>query len=289
VSQNSNRGSVYAQDAAVSTRGRPTPPTEDGATWGALARGMLVLRTLARARRELGLSELSQRTGIDKSTTHRLARVLLDLGYLAQNHDTRKYQLGLGVLELGFGYLMSSNVREWTKPHLEALSREFGGTISLAILDGTDIIYVERLVDPNWTFSFSVDMYVGARLAAHRGALGKALLSCLSDDEVRARYRDRPLEAFTPKTIVDPERLLAEVRETRARGFALNDEEGVPGFRTIAAPIRDRKGDPAGAINVAMISAEWSLQDLVDRISPRLIDVTSTISAQLGYDPDALA
>jgi IclR family transcriptional regulator, pca regulon regulatory protein len=274
----------------VSTRLASTPVAEpsttelnNGTPVGSLARGLGLLEAAARARRDVGVSELAQLTGIDKATTHRLVRALSDMGYLMQVPETRRYRVGLRVLDLGFAFLSRLGLRELALPYLESLASEVGGSISLAVLDGADFVFVERLDAPQ--FSTGVDMNVGARLPAHVSSLGKAMLACLSDDELEGRYAGRPLPAYTLKTIVDFYVLRAEIDRIREQGYALNDEETVPGFRSAAAAIRDRDGAPAGAINVAVLSSQWSLGDVEQRIAPPVVRATAAISSHLGFRP----
>jgi IclR family pca regulon transcriptional regulator len=274
----------------VSTRAAPTPVAEpsngelhNGMPVGSLARGLGLLEAAARARRDVGVSELAQLTGIDKATTHRLVRALAEMGYLVQVPESRRYRVGLRVLDLGFAFLSGLGLRELAAPYLESVAREVGGSISLAVLDGTDFVFVERLDAPH--FSTGVDMNVGARLPAHISSLGKAMLACLSDAELDCRYAGRPLPAYTPKTIADFSALRTDIQRIRARGYALNDEETVLGFRSAAAAIRDRDGAPAGAINVAVLSSQCSLDEVEQRIAPPVVRATAAISSHLGFRP----
>lgn len=264
--------------AASPTNGAFRP---DGSPVGSLPRGLRLLEAAASTRRDIGVSELAQLTGIDKATTHRLIRALTEMGYLVQVPESRRYRVGVRVLDLGFAFLSSLGIRELAFPYLESLAREVGGSISLAVLDGTDFVFVERLDAPH--FSTGVDMNIGARLPAHISSLGKAMLACLSDDELERRYASRALQAYTPKTIVDLPRLLAEIRHIRERGYALNDEETVLGFRSAAAAIRDRSGAPAAAINVAVLSSQWPLYEVEQRIAPPVVRATVAISSHLGF------
>src|SRR5216683_5344382 len=195
----------------------------------ALCRGLLLLSIIAESpRRGMGLSELAEHAGFDKATTHRLARVLVRHGYFVQDHETRRYRLGVRVLDLGFAYLAGIDLRERALPYMQELAREFGGSVSLAQLDGTDIVYLERIPASQWMVS--LEMRVGSRVPAHVTSMGKALLACLTDAQVRALLQGRKLQPLTARSITTTRQLLGELADIRARGFAINDEETVIGL-----------------------------------------------------------
>jgi IclR family pca regulon transcriptional regulator len=230
------------------------------------------------SRRGVGLSELADTAGLDKATTHRLARILVREGCLVQDQETRRYRVGVRVLDFGFAYLAGLDIRERALPSMQQLAREFGGSVSLAQLDGVEIVYVERIPANRWTVS--LEMRVGSRVPAHVTSMGKALLACLGDAQVRALLRGRKLQSLTPRTLTTTAQLLAELAEIRARGFAINDEETVLGLRSAAAAIIDHGGAPLGAVNVAVPTMQCSLERLTSEIGPRLVEVAQALSGQ---------
>ncbi|TME99540.1 MAG: IclR family transcriptional regulator [Chloroflexi bacterium] len=249
---------------------------------GSLARGLSLLAIVAGSpRRGLGLSELAENAGFDKATTHRLARVLVRYGCLVQDEETRRYRLGVRVLDFGFAYLAGIDVRERALPFMQQLAREFGGSVSLAQLDGADIVYLERIPASQWMVS--LEMRVGSRVPAHVTSMGKALLACLTDAQVRALLQGKKLQPLTARTITTTRQLLAQLAEIRSRGFAINDEETVIGLRSVAAAIRGHQGSsPTAAVNVAVPSAQYTLEQLASELGPRLAEVAEALSAELG-------
>ncbi len=248
---------------------------------GSLARGLRLLSIVAQSpRRGMGLSELAEHAGFDKATTHRLARVLVRHGYFVQDHETRRYRLGVRVLDLGFAYLAGIDLRERALPYMQHLANEFGGSVSLAQLDGADIVYLERIPASQWMVS--LEMRVGSRVPAYVTSMGKALLAGLTDAQVRALLQSRKLQSLTPKTITTTRQLLAQLAEIRGRGFAINDEETVIGLRSVAAAIRGHQGSPLAAVNVAVPTAQCSLMRLASEIGPRVVEAAEAITAQLG-------
>jgi IclR family pca regulon transcriptional regulator len=250
---------------------------------GSLARGLRLLSIFGVDVKELGLSELAKRAELDKATTHRLARALTELGFLDQDPESKRYRLGVRVLDLGFAYLSSVDVRELALPHMQALARDFDGSVSLSILDDGEIVYVERLRPK--PFSVSVQVHVGSRSPVYCTAMGKALLACLPRRE-RERILDGvKLEPLTPHTITDREALARQLEQVLRRGFALNDEEHALGLRSAAAAIRDRSGAPIAALNVA-VSTLVPRQEVESRIAPRVVEAAAAVSAQLGWRPE---
>ena len=251
---------------------------------GSLARGLRLLSIIARSpHRGMGLSELAEQAAFDKATTHRLARILVRYGCLAQDEETRRYRLGVRVLDFGFAYLAGIDVRERALPYMQELARKFGGSVSLAQLDGADIVYLERIPASQWTVS--LELRVGSRVPAQATSMGKALLACLTDAQVRALLQGRKLQPLTARTITTTRQLLGQLAEIRSRGFALNDEETVIGLRSVAATIKDHQGSPMAAVNVAVPTAQCSVERLVSEVGPRVAEAAEAITAELGYRP----
>lgn len=253
---------------------------------GSLRRGLALLTCLSEAGRPLGLSELTTVCGLDKATTYRLAQTLVDAGFLTQDAATRSYSLALKILDLGFATLASMDVRALARPYMRALADRFdGASVSLGVLDGADIVYIERISQRR--ISVNVDVHVGSRLSAHCSSMGKALLAALPAEEARANILLRPLAPMTPATITSVAGLEAELRRITAAGYATNDEETVRGLRSLAAAVRGADGRPAAAINVAVSAAETSMTELVGAASDAVVEAAGRISRHLGLRDDA--
>ena len=169
-----------------------------------LERGLAILASFASSRPLIGTSELSRRLGLSRSTTHRYIATLTRLDYLHQDPETRKYRLGPRVLDLGFSAINSMDVREISAPYLRQLSDDTGCTVNLAILDGLDVVYIERCRAPRLgQREIDLDIHVGSRLPAYCTALGKAMLAFLPDQE-RADIVDRiELAKLGPNTVAN--------------------------------------------------------------------------------------
>jgi IclR family pca regulon transcriptional regulator len=249
-----------------------------------LERGLAILAAFKSGQPVIGVSELSREVGLSRSTTHRYVATLAELGYLNQDPVTRKYRLGPRVVDLGFSAINSMDVRDVAAPHLQALSDETGHTVNMAILDGADIVYVERCrTSQKRQHEIDLNLHIGSRLPAYCTSLGKVLLAGLPEDDQRSVLERVEFVQRGPNTLVDREALLRELRDVRETGLAVNNEELAYGLRSIAAPIRSERGDVVAAVNLAAHRSMISLDTLVARLGPTLKRTAAAISASLGY------
>jgi IclR family pca regulon transcriptional regulator len=249
-----------------------------------LERGLAILASFTSSRPLLGTSELARALGLSRSTAHRYIATLARLEYLHQDPETRKYRLGARVLDLGFSAINSMDVREVAAPYLRQLSDDTGHTVNLAILDGADVVYLDRVrASRAGQREIDLDIHVGSRLPAYCTALGKAMLAFLPDghrEEVVGRI---DFARLGPNTVAGPEELLAELEQVRRDGLAVNNEELAHGLRSIATPLRDHRGTVVAAINLAVHRTMVSMDDLVHRLSPVLRRTAAEISTRIGY------
>ena len=249
-----------------------------------LERGLAILATFKPEQPLLGISELARALALNRSTAHRYVGTLTALGYLQQDRQTRKYRLGPGVLDLGFSAINSMELPEIARPHLRHLSDETGHTVNMAILDGAEIVYVERVRSSRPGQSeIDLNLHVGSRLPAYCTSMGKVLLAFLDDVRRSAALEGVELLRRGPNTVTERSRLLSELDRVRNTGLAVNDEELAYGLRSIAAPIRTRTGEVEAAINLAVHRTTVSMDDLVARLAPALERAAGEISARAGY------
>jgi IclR family pca regulon transcriptional regulator len=249
-----------------------------------LERGLSILSSFNSARPLLGVSELAREIGLSRSTTHRYVATLAALGYLEQDGLTRRYRLGPRVLDLGFSAINSMELREISVPHLQRLSDETGHTVNMAILDGADIVYVERCRSSRQgQREIDLNLHVGSRLPAYCTSMGKVLLAYLPNGERDAAVDRVELTQRGPNTLTQRSALLAELERVRRQGLAVNNEELAFGLRSIAAPVRDHEGEAAAAINLAVHRSWVSAEDLVKRFGPALKQTAADISARAGH------
>jgi IclR family pca regulon transcriptional regulator len=231
----------------------------------------------------LGIADIADELGMSRSTTHRYVITLVALGYLEQG-ASRKYRLGLRVTNLGMSALNSTGLREHAHPYLEELRQRTSYTTSLAVLDGSDIVYVDRARSfRRGQGKLDLDLHPGSRLPAYATAMGKILLAYLPEADQRELLSSMKLTKRGPNTITSKKALRDELDEVREEGFAVNDEELAPDLFAIAAPVRNEAREVVAAINVAAPSSVITLEEMVDALSPHLLSTADRISARLGY------
>jgi len=212
-----------------------------------LARGLAVIRTFDAEHPSLSLSEVAARAEMPRAAARRFLLTLEHLGYVRA--EGRTFTLTPRVLELGFSYLSALSLPEVAQPHLERLSREIDESASLAILDGTDIVYVARVPTRR---IMSVSITIGTRFPAFATSLGRVLLAALPPEKREAALQATERRPFTEHTIVDVALLLDELTRVAHNGWASVDGELEVGLHSVAAPVHDRTGAVVAAVNVSM-------------------------------------
>jgi len=217
---------------------------------------------------------------LSKSTIQRLTYTLQHLGYLDRDRETKKFRLGPKTLSLGLSVMRNLDLRKVASPYLEAASKEIGETVNLAILDGTEIVYVERIKTQQ---ILNINLQVGSRLHAYCTSMGKAMLAFLPESRLKEILEKADMVALTPYTITRKEDLKKELQKVRARGFAMNNEELSIGLRSVAAPVRNFTGEVIAAVNIAVPSIRVSLRRLETDLAKKVIETANKISYTLGY------
>lgn len=263
----------------------PAPDAPSGSGAQSLERGLSILSALAARREPLGLVEIAREVGLSKSTCHRYVASLLALGFLEVAPDERRYQLGPQALSLGFAAVTSLEISQVASRLLQALADETNYTVNMAVLDGADIVYVDRHRPVRAGFRIELNVQVGARLPAYCTSMGKVLLAYRDPVTVRAILDRTDLARRGPHTITAREQLMSTLDGVAAAGLAVNDEELAPGLRSIAAPVRDRDGHVVAAVNIAVHLSAWnaSMDAVVARLEEPLRRTTHQISQRLGY------
>ncbi len=198
-------------------------------------------------RRTLGIAELAACTDVPRSSVHRIVRALVEEQLLTQDADSRRYELSLGLAEFGAGILRSNAVRTASRPTvLETRSRTHE-SVHLGVLDHLDVVIIDT-ADSHY-FVREVT-FPGQRLPAHAISTGKVLLAHQTAAWQRRHLENARLPAFTAHTVVDPERLLAELGQVRAQGYAISLGELEEGVGGVAAPVFAREWGIAAAVSV---------------------------------------
>jgi IclR family transcriptional regulator, KDG regulon repressor len=231
----------------------------------------------------LGPSELGRRLGLGKSTVHRLLTTLTAEGLLEQDPRTGGYRLGIVMFELGEAVRVHMDLHAAAGPVLGMLREETRETAQVGVLDRGEVVYVDRLESSHTLRLFTE---TGRRVPAHCSSSGKVLLAFLPE-RARADLLDgRPLPALTPDTITDLAALTAELAKVRARGWAEAVNEREIGVASIAAPVRDHRGDVVAAISIgAPIIRLGAVQRR--RLARPVMEAGDAVSRRLGWTAPA--
>ena len=234
-----------------------------------------VLRAFDASHQTMGVSQLAAATALDKSAAQRFAHTLEMLGYLRKDPDTRRYELTTRTLDLGYHYVRASTLVERATPYLLHLSKSTEETVNLAVLDGTEIVFVSRFMSRQL---LNNDVIVGTRLPAYCTAAGVAILSRLPAQEARAVLDASELRPFTPQTTWRITDLLARLRKAAERGYATAFEEIYPGDLSIAAAILGSRGRPVGAIAISASSTRISARASEARFGPLVMAAARSLT-----------
>jgi IclR family transcriptional regulator, pca regulon regulatory protein len=226
-----------------------------------LAKGFRVLEAFDSENRELTLSQIVTKTGLDAGTAFRILRTLVELQYLKEVAGSKRYYLSLKVLGLGFHAIARMNPHDSARPVLRSLVGQVREAASIGVLDGADVVYVDRV--HAGLARLGVEVRIGSRVPVYSSAIGQALIAHLPKAE-RARILNlRPRVKITPNTPTSMAQLEERLKCVREKGYALSDQETVLGLRIIAAPILDADGLPYAAVSVASPAMSRSLQEFV--------------------------
>ncbi|MFW6116480.1 MAG: IclR family transcriptional regulator [bacterium] len=245
-----------------------------------VSRALRLLDTLAEAGTPMSLQELSNRTELHASTAHRLLRTLLQHRYVSQDPDTKKYDLGIGIVELASGLKLVAKLRAEAESFVDSLAKEVGETVNLVVPHGQKCMVIDRVESVHM---LRCSMPVGASMPLHCTAAGKALLAYMPKEEAEEIMRGK-LEALTSNTITDGHQLREELRSIRAQGYSVDCGERDPEIRCVAAPIRDGSGSIVASMSVSAPGSRLSPSDLKG-MAERVRRTAALISSALGYRP----
>jgi DNA-binding IclR family transcriptional regulator len=228
-------------------RGEPDAPPKPTrrATIQSVDRAARILKVLASGPRRLGVSEIADRLGMTRPTVHGLLQTLQAHGFVEQDRDSDKYQLGAGLLQLGNSYLDLNELRARSLVHAERLATRADAAVRVGVMHGGSLVILHHVFRPDTTLQI---LEVGAQLPLHASALGKAMLAFAPQESLDDLLVE-PLPRLTSRTLT-PAALRNELLEVRERGFARERDEAILGESSIASPIFDHSGRAVGAIGV---------------------------------------
>lgn len=244
-----------------------------------VAKALAVLRAFQPDLDELTVSEIAARTDLDRGTSFRLIHTLRDLGYVTSVPGTKRFRLTLKCLELGYTAFAHRDLKTLSRPLLSDLVADVADAASLGMLDGTDVVYVERIQAD--IGRRALDRRSGSRTGIYAAALGLVILAYDTPDAQRAILERSDRIKLSERTVTDVEALMTRLAEIRARGWALSDGENAYGLRTVAAPIFDERGAAVAAVSATVRAERYSLDDFVAIALPRVQDVVAQLSTAI--------
>ena len=247
----------------------------------AVERALAMLEAVAQEPEGLSNAEISRKLQIPKSSASYILRTLEKQAYLNRDAETGKYRVGLKILSLSRGALSGIDVREVALPIMRHLVEKTNLTCHLAILDGPDAVYIEK-VEP--TGFLRVDTWVGRRMKVHATSVGKALVAHIPLEKLEKIISEAGMEKRTPKTITTLPRLLKELEKVRTQGYAVDDEENNMGARCVGASVFNQQGLIEAAVGLSGTINQVNSQTM-PRILEALKDAARHVSMQLGYRP----
>lgn len=197
----------------------------------------------------LTLSEIQTAMSIPKSSAYGLLTTMTARGFLTQDSTSRRFSVGIRLWQAGRAYLSVASVEQVALPYMERVRDRLNETVQLAVLDGTDNVYIGK-VDPDQQLRLA--SHVGARLPAYATGIGKALLSTLPEDEVRRRFDEVEFVPYTTRTLKDVDHLMTDLDRARERGHAIDEGEYTNGVYCIAFPLRTRRDGVHAAVSVSI-------------------------------------
>jgi IclR family transcriptional regulator, pca regulon regulatory protein len=240
----------------------------------ALARGLDVIRAFGPRQQVMSLAAVAAATGLARPTARRILLTLTQLGYVRP--VAGGFQLTARVLDLGMSYVLSQNLWEIARPHMEDLVSRTHESSSIAQLDGSDIVYVARVAVPK---IIALAVTIGTRFPAMQTSLGKVLLAALPPGDAERVLAETSRSGITARWQPGRAERATTLREVAERGWALTDEQLAPGIRSVAAPLRDGEGRVIAAMNVTVHAAETPGDILTGDYLPLLLSAAAAISA----------
>jgi len=242
-------------------------------------RALSILEAVAHSTSGLNNSEISRWLKMPKSSASYILRALERRGYLQRDAGTKKYRLGLRLLDLSRGVLVAPDLREVALPALRHLAERTQLTTHLAILDQDQAVYIEKVEAPGF---IKMDTWVGKRMEVHSTSVGKALVAYLPREQAEAIARSRGLKKRTPRTITALPAFLRELERVRAHGYAVDDEENSLGARCVGAPVFNSFGEVEASVGVSGAINQVTHKHL-PAIAELVQEAARRISKQLGY------
>ncbi len=242
-----------------------------------LGKGLKVLESFGAEHPRRAIADVSEATGLDRATARRCLLTLHHLGYA--DYDGKYFSLTPRVLRLGMGALAALPLPQIVQPWLDQLSEQIGQSVSVSILDETEIVYVARAAQRR---VMSIGLMPGSRLPAHCTSMGRVLLAALPEAEARAVVEASDLAPRTARSLTDPKEIMRAIAHAGAQGYALIDQETELGLRSLAVPVYNMRGKVVAALNTGVAAIQSEPEEVVRLYLPALQKVQEGIRRVLN-------
>jgi len=239
-----------------------------------------ILDVLGKFPRGISVGELSEKVGLPRGSTHRLLSSLVYFDFVSQNKSTKDYHLGFKLVELGSLLINQIDFRNEARPFIQELAEETGETIHLAVLDHDEVLYIDK-VALNQT-GLQMMSRVGLRMPVHSTSVGKILTAYLAKDKLDRIIYENDLSRRTSNTITDVSLFKEHLKNVRACGYAIDDEENEEGIRCVAAPIRSANGEVLAALSISGPSVRLSIEAIHNSLKDQVCATALNISQKIG-------
>ena len=257
-------------------RGGTTPDTGVQS----INRAFQILEALVEHPHGFSIAELVEILHLNKSTIHRILQTLLALGYVAKDERTKCYRLGMQVMALSSHYLNGLELKTDALPFMERLQQQTEIFVHLGILDGKDVVYLEKIGPYT---HFRMYSQIGKRAALYSTGLGKAIFANLEEVRREKVLKELSYEPITAYTVRDEAEFLEEIRRTEQRGFAIDDQENELSMRCVAAPIFDYTGRVIAAVSASGYVNSSFPEEKISQFGAYVMECAEGISKQMGY------
>lgn len=257
--------------------------TKQKAKVNSVGKAIKIIETIYKAQRSLSIREIADELGMPKSTLHHLISTLLEFNFLSQDPETRKYNIGLHLVEIGQAYLQQLDLRNTAHPFLERLATEAKETVHLLILDHYDVVYIDKVEDLSQAGTLRCSSYIGRRACAYATAAGKVLLAYMPEADIKDYLTKQKLTPKTEYTITNPEELMNQLHKIKENGFALDLQENEIGLQCVAVPIFNQEAQCVAALSISGPASRITLRKITETLQPLAKKYARQISSALGY------
>lgn len=251
-------------------------PITERDTMGGLAKGLAAIEAFTAERPRQSISDVAKASSLDRATARRCLLTLAHLGYA--DYDGKFFTLKPRVLRLGTACLATMPLPQLVQPLLDRSSNRLGESLSVSILDGSEIVYIARAAQKK---VMSIALMPGSRLPAYCTSMGRVLLAALPENDIADLLNVTARPKRTPHTLTDQDAILEELAKVRGAGFALIDQEVELGLRSIAAPLVNIRGAVVASVNVGVAATQVAVKDLVPLYLETLLDVQAELRSIL--------